>query len=148
MKNHIGIWVDLREALISKLTDKEQTLQKVESGLDIGHVKGGSGSSTPYGPQDAVSESKFLEKKKHAIKSYFDNIADAIQQEESILITGPAETKNALATDLEHRHDFRNSTIYCKTADSMTDNQFKALVRKHFVKKGEPGSKDPDLKEN
>ncbi len=128
--SHIGVWIDLREAIITKgKTLEEQSLAKINSNIDVGHVKGGSGSSTPYGPQDAVSESKFLEKKNHELKDYFDRVAEKVVGAKMLLICGPAETKNKLFEDFGNRHEFKNTAIFQKTTDSMTDNQFKALVR-------------------
>ncbi len=130
----IGIWIDLKEAIIVKgKTLEEQTLVKIDSNIDVGNVKGGAGSSTPYGPQDAVSESKFLEKKNHELQSYFDRVAEVIQGANLVLVCGPAETKNKLQEDLWNRHAFKKTVFYQKTADSMTDNQFKALVREFIA---------------
>ncbi len=128
--NYIGVWIDLREAIIVKgKTLEEQTISKISSNIDVGNVKGGSGSSTPYGPQDAVSERKFLEKKNHELKDYYDRVAEQVVGADVLLLSGPAETKNKLSEDLQSRHEFRNTSIHQETVDNMTDNQFKALVR-------------------
>jgi len=129
MNDGTGIWIDRKEALISTVKGSNQSLLRIDSQIEVGHVKGGSGSSTPYGTQDAVSESKYLEKKKHELKKYFDRVAKSLVDVKTLLLTGPAETKSELMEDLKLRHEFGNTEMYMRTVDKMTENQFKALVR-------------------
>lgn len=134
MKKQFGIWIDLREAWLLPYPEESKPLVCIEA-KEIGHVKGGSGTAVPWGPQDAVSESKYLEKRRHRLQRYFDEIALALLaqgQPETIVITGPAETKKELERNLEGRYEFRQVKLHSLPADKMTENQLRALIRDFY----------------
>ena len=57
----------------------------------------------------------------------------AIRDYESILITGPGEAKKELQKKLEGE-GLGGRIVGVEVADRMTDKQFVAKVRQHFVK--------------
>lgn len=128
-----GIWLDRQKAIIVNYSDDTAYLFKIESDVEDYNIKGGSRSKTPWGPQDNVSEKTYLERRKHQLASYFKKIAEEIKNSDAIAIYGPAETKThfkeALHKDFEAIY---NKVKLVKTEDSMTDNQFKAIVRNFF----------------
>ncbi len=131
--NLTGIWIDLRKAIVVQVKNSEARIMNViESNMTVGNVKGGSRSSTPYGPQDAVSESKMLEKKKHVLTAFYEEIESKLPTSDHIHIVGPAGTKNELKDYLQQSHDLRDLPITSEVADSMTDNQVKALFRDFY----------------
>ena len=127
----IGLWIDSDQAYI--IDHVHNNIARVDSGVDHFNVKGGSRGNTPYGPQQVVSESKMLERKKHQMKEFFENIGKLIQGSEEIAVFGPASTKNEFASWAETSHDYKGKVVGVKTADSMTENQMKALVREFFT---------------
>ena len=56
----VGVWLDFRDALITYLDNGTERIVRISSEIDESHPVGGSGTSTPYGAQDAVSETKHL----------------------------------------------------------------------------------------
>lgn len=126
----IGLWIDGDQAYI--IDHVHDNIMRFESGMDHYHLKGGSRSKTPYGPQQVVSESKFLEKKKHQAKEFFENIGKLIEGASSIAVFGPASMKNEFADWAENSHEFKGKIVGVNTADSMTENQMKALVREFY----------------
>ena len=126
----IGIWIDSDQAYI--VDHVHDNIMRLESGIDHFNVKGGSRAKTPYGPQQVVSESKMLEKKKHQFKDFFENIGKLIHGSEEIAVFGPASTKNEFANWAEESHEYRGKVVGVNTADSMTENQMKALVRDFY----------------
>ncbi len=70
----MGIWLDSQEATIVKLGKGEPQVQNIDSEIDMGETKGGSRTSTPWGPQTGVSDNAMLERRKNASKDYFEEI--------------------------------------------------------------------------
>ena len=134
MNKKIGIWIDSNSAIIVRLLGNRETVKRIESNIEHYHLHGGSGSSIPYGPQDAVSESKLLERKKHQENSYFNKIMDEIGDVNLIAIFGPAETKIGLKKAFLKNRQLRDKIMHLEAADNMTENQIKMLVRNFFKK--------------
>ncbi len=135
---HTGIWIDQKEALIYLMKDENESVERVRSNIDPGHVKGGARAKVPYGPQDVVSESKYLEKRKHSLKEYFDNIASKIDGSKMIFVLGPAQTKQQLHDYFKEDYHFKDIPVYVKTEDKLTENQIKAKIRDFFTSRLEP----------
>lgn len=132
MEKKIGIWLDNDNAIIVSLVDDQELLQKIESRVEHFHIHGGSRSSTPYGPQDAVSDSKLMYRKKQQMKNYFKRIMAEIKDASSIAIFGPAEAKNSLAKELEQDSVLSKMVYAVQTADSMTEKQKVALIKDFY----------------
>ena len=135
MKN-IGIWIDKEKAHVVSLENNKENLITLQSEIENYHPAGGSGSKgtkNRWGPQDVVQDSKFLEREKHQLKNYFKKIAEVISDADAIAIFGPSNTnlklKKTLSVDYKH---LANKIKAVEKADSMTNNQLKALVRDFF----------------
>ena len=132
METYTGIWIDRKEAMISRFENGDENFITLTSDIKLGNTKGGSRGSTPWGPQDAVSESKVLAKKKQALHDFYNEIMQHLDDSEMIFITGPAETKKELHKTLENKSEFRNTPIYVQTLDKLTINQIRARIRNFF----------------
>ncbi len=133
MKN-IGIWMDKEKALIVRLEDGQEELRTLLSEVDFFRPKGGARSKTRWGPQDVVQDSKYLEREKHQMRSYFARLAEAVSDADSLVIFGPAEANEKFMAELLKSHKPLASKVKSVVkADSMTDNQVKALIRDYFV---------------
>lgn len=129
----IGIWLDKQEAKVIVLNKGKEKTFEVPSELDFFNPKGGARSKTKWGPQDVVQDSKYLEREKHQLKRYFDTLAKKVSDADELAIFGPAETPDKFTDALKTRHSALASKIkLTETVDSMTDNQFKALVKRTF----------------
>ncbi len=129
----IGIWLDKQEANGVVLENGKESLFTIPSELDFFNPRGGSRSKTKWGPQDVVQDSKYLEKEKHQLRNYFEKIAEKISDADEIAIFGPAETPEKLVGALQTKHPgLANKIKMTKTTDSMSQNQFKALVKQSF----------------
>lgn len=133
MDRYTGIWIDKREAIIFDSLDDFASARRVHSDIKIGNAKGGARSSTPYGPQDAVSESKVLEKKKSALHHFYLEVMDSIENPKMVLLLGPGMTKNELGTEIEESHSFKDVPVYIQTLDSLTENQIRAEIKKFYI---------------
>ena len=132
MKN-LGIWLDKKKARIISLENENEVMDTVVSEVEDFHIQGGSGTKFKGGPQDVVQDSKYLEREKHQLKAYFKEVASKMKDAKAIVIFGPAQTKEKFRKELQENYKDLNTKVKAvKSADSMTDNQVKALVRDFF----------------
>ena len=134
LNKKIGIWLDSDKAYIFSFYQDKEELEIIYSQVEHFKVQGGYGSGTTYKPQEAVSESKYLERKKAQMKDFYSRIMIRLSGAESIAIFGPAEAKIGLKKALKARKEFKDKIVAFKTAGNMTDNQKRALVRDFFNK--------------
>jgi len=132
----IGIWLDKEKAHLVTIKNEDVGFKTITSEIEFFHPKGGSRSKTRWGPQDVVQDSKYLEREKHQLKLYFKELAKTIEDAEAIAIFGPADTNDKFYKEL--KENYKTLALKVKTvekADSMTENQVKAMVRNFFNKK-------------
>lgn len=130
---HTGIWLDKEKALIVTLDQENETFTTIKSQIEDFRAVGGSGTKFKGGPQDVVQDSKFLEREKHQMKTYFKNIIAEIKNTDAIVIFGPAEAGEKFNNEIQENYSQLNSKVKdLKKADSMTDNQVKAWVKDFF----------------
>ncbi|WP_024768135.1 hypothetical protein [Aquimarina macrocephali] len=132
---HIGIWIDKEKAHVILVKEDNEDMTTIVSGIENFRIHGGSGTRFKGGPQDVVQDSKYLEREKHQFKAYFKNVASHIKDADKIVIYGPAETGEKFSKELEINYkEISKKVKDVIKADSMTDNQTKALVRSYFKK--------------
>lgn len=127
MKKKIGLWIDNREAIIVKLTDKGEQIIRVYSDAEKQmRFKGGS-------RKDGLQTTETIQGRKFDMQlgKYFDNIIDLIRDAEMIQIFGPGEAKDGLLKQLEN-DNLKERIVKIEAADCMTDNQVAAKVREYF----------------
>ncbi|MEL6253939.1 MAG: hypothetical protein AAFR87_18160 [Bacteroidota bacterium] len=130
----IGIWLDSDKAYIFSLYQDKEELEVIYSQVEHFHIQGGYGSGTAYKPQEAISESKYLNRKKAQLKDFYSRIKTRLKGAEAIAIYGPAEAKLGLKKAIESCHELKNKIVSFKTVGNMTDNQKRALIRDFFQK--------------
>lgn len=130
-----GIWIDKEKAHIVTIENEREKLTTIASDVENYHVVGGSKSKSPWGPQQVVHDSKYTDREKHQLKNYFNDIIKKIKKADEIVIFGPAKTNIKLEKDIIKNHKSLAEKIKkVEKSDSMTNNQFIALV-KDFYKK-------------
>jgi stalled ribosome rescue protein Dom34 len=132
MKN-TGIWIDKSKAIIVTIDGEKETFKTISSQLENYRPHGGSGTQFKGGPQDVVQDSKYLEREKHQLKQYYNTIASEVKDTDTLVIYGSADTNEKFSGELHENYKSLSKKIKgVKKADSMTDNQVKALVRDFF----------------
>ncbi|MCF6294260.1 MAG: hypothetical protein L3J25_01060 [Flavobacteriaceae bacterium] len=135
MKN-LGIWLDKEKAHIVTLEHGKEEFATIISNVENFRIGGGSGTRLKGGPQDVVQDSRYLEREKQQLKVYFKEIASQIKSADAIVIFGPAETYEKFKKELQTQYKSINAKVKdVIKADSMTNNQVKALVRDFFKSK-------------
>lgn len=133
LKTKIGVWLDKKKAIIVTLYNGEVSLNTILSNVEHFHVHGGSGTRLKGGPQDVVQDSKYLEREKHQLKKYFNNIISEIEEADAIVLFGPAEMGGKLQKEITHRHkNIKEKIIDVVKTDKMTKKQVKAWVKTFF----------------
>ncbi len=133
MVTKCGIWMDKRIAKIVSINDQSETLTNMESSVEEYKPRGGSGTKIKGGPQDVVQDSKYLEREKQQLRSFFQRVGESLTEVDELVVFGPADTGRKFVDNLLSGHsNFRNKNIEVRKADSMTDNQVKAWVREYF----------------
>ncbi|WP_299667810.1 hypothetical protein [uncultured Polaribacter sp.] len=132
MKN-IGVWLDKEKAHIVRIENGKEALETIVSEVENFRIHGGSGTRFKGGPQDVVQDSRYLEREKNQLRSYFRNIATAIKDADALVLFGPAEAYKKFHKELLENYPNLNKKIKgVKNADSMTTNQTIALIRDFF----------------
>jgi stalled ribosome rescue protein Dom34 len=129
----VGVWLDKEKAIIVTLNNGEISMNTVLSNIDNYNIQGGSGTRLKGGPQDVVHDSKYLEREKHQLKKYFNDIISEIKKAHEIVLFGPAETRVNFYKELNTF--YKNISIKVKDVvktDSMTIRQVKAWVKTFF----------------
>lgn len=130
----VGIWMDKEKAHIIRLSENGETFETLLSEVEFFNPKGGSGTRAKGGPQDVVQDSRYLEREKQQMRWYFNALAEAVGNADSIALFGPADTAEKFRNELLKNSKFLNIKINSVIkADSMTDNQVKALVRNFYI---------------
>ena len=130
---YIGVWLDKEKAHLVTLVNERETFVTLQSELEFFHPKGGSRSKSKWGPQDVVQDSKYTEREKHQLKAFFERIAASLKNPQAIALFGPGNTYAQFNKWLEENHrNLAQKVATVRKADSMTNNQFKALVREVF----------------
>ncbi|TLF47080.1 hypothetical protein [Maribacter aurantiacus] len=133
MKN-IGIWLDSKNALIVRLNENGDSLNKINSGVEFFNRTSTSGSRVKWGgTQDITHERNYLEKQKRQFKTYFKEVAHAVADCDALALFGPADINEKLKKELEENYpEINRKIVAVKKTDSMTANQIKALIRDFF----------------
>ena len=131
--NQKGIWMDKKEAFVVSVADGATDMQTVASELEFFNPEGGSRSKTRWGPQQVVHDSRYTERENHQLREYYDRLADTLKDADSIVLFGPAGTNAEFKKRLDEVHPNIAARVQdVLTADSMTPNQVKALIREYF----------------
>lgn len=131
---NVGIWIDKKNAFLIFLKDDTIVLKQVISEVEDYHPHGGSGTKMKGGPQDVVQDDIYLEREKNQLKNYFKEIASRLSTAKNIVIFGPSLTPKMLQQELKERFpEIGKHVLDVIKADSMTENQRIALVKKYFI---------------
>ncbi len=131
---NIGIWIDTTKAMVVSVNGKDGALVRtIESNIESQvRIPGEGKESTRMGKQFIDNESTIENRRKHDLKSFFQNVKDAVKHAEAIVIVGPAEAKTGLHKLIQADNSMAGKVVKVEAADSMTDNQVVALLKSYF----------------
>ena len=137
MKTNVGLWIDMKKAVIVFITGKETETKIIESNVDSqqGRTDGVRSVTSYESLQVPADDSRERDLTGH-LHIYYDEVISAIREAQSIIIFGPGETKGKLVKRME-KNKISGLVESVETADRMTDPQIVARVRKYFLENGE-----------
>ena len=131
----VGIWLDYRDAYIVFINNGSEKTLHLTSHIDESHPVGGSGTSTPYGAQEAISETKYLHRRQQQEKQYYLSIIEKLSPRDGIYIMGPSQAKIGLEQEMSKKPGQAGKIMAVESCNRITDNQVKAKVRDFFKDK-------------
>ena len=131
MSSKVGVWVDHREAIVVKLSDSGEEIVHVQSGAESQLRRSSDHTTGSFEPKlvpaDDTRERKFMAE----LNTFYDEVIPHLSQAGAILIIGPGQAKKELQNRMDAKHSVAGNVVV-EAADSMTEAQVVAKVRKHF----------------
>jgi hypothetical protein len=127
MKEHAGLWIDHRKAVIVIVTDAGEETKEVSSNMEK-HVRFTGGTASEDGSTEDVRDRQFGNR----LNSFYDEVVAIVRGADSIQIFGPGEAKGELRKRLEHE-GLKGHVLAVETMDKMTDRQIAAKVRESLL---------------
>jgi hypothetical protein len=132
MRDHAGVWIDHRKAMIVGLTaDGELTtliLSNVEKHLER---SGDSPMKGAYEARQVPADDRRQRALSGELNIYYDAVIAVLRDYGSLLLFGPGEAKGELQARLA-KFKLAARVAAVETNDKMTDRQIIAKVRKYF----------------
>lgn len=133
MKTQTGIWLDKEKAIIINLSGGKHTIKTIESNIDTRErYPGETKRFGRFGSQFLSLENKKKNRTKKQIAKFVQSIIEEIKKSEEIVVFGPAEMKTILKKAILENNDLAENIQAVISADSMTENQLVAWVKKYY----------------
>lgn len=133
MKQHIGIWIDTKHAVIIKLEKNNHSIKKIESHIDTRlRIEGESKRYGRFGNQYLTYEKNRKNKRTLQTHKFIKSLFKEIIHCDSFVIFGPSTMKKELKKEINHNILFANKLSGVYKSELMTDNQMVAWVKNHF----------------
>lgn len=133
MKTQTGIWLDKEKAIIINLSGGKHTIKTIESNIDTRErYPGETKRFGRFGSQFLSLENKKKNRIKKQIAKFVQSIIEKIKKSEEIVVFGPAEMKTILKKAILENNDLAENIQAVISADSMTENQLVAWVKKYY----------------
>jgi hypothetical protein len=138
MSTNVGLWIDHRQAIVVAITEQEEKIEEIVSGVEKQLQRGGDrplegNFEAVQVPADDRRQRDFT---KH-LNIYYAAVITAIRDADSMIIFGPGEAKGELKAQLEKNH-LGGHIVDIETVDKMTNPQIAAKVRAYFAKEHSP----------
>ena len=132
MTGNAGVWIDHRQAVIVVFGLTGEHVSHIASNVEK-HLErsGDSPLKGPYEARQVPRDDRRQMALTGELNVYYDAVADAVRNVQSLLIVGPGEAKGEFKKRLE-KNKFGGLIAAVETVDKMTDRQIVAKVREHF----------------
>ena len=131
MNNKVGIWVDHREAIVVKLSESGEESIRVQSGAESQLRRSSDHTTGTFEPMQVPSDDTRERKFTAELNTFYDDVISHLNSAGAILIIGPGEAKKELRNRMGKKSAVTGN-VDVEAADSMTEAQVIAKVRKHF----------------
>ena len=131
MTNRVGLWIDHQKAVIVSVSERGESVNKIESGAKHLEYRGPTRTKHAYSTQYSKGDDQLDKQFSQQLNKYYDQIAALLRGTSRILIFGPGEARTELKARLA-REKGPPREIRVEPADKMTDRQIAARVREFF----------------
>lgn len=131
MDNKVGVWVDHQKAVVVRISDSGEEVIHVESGAESQLRRSGDQTSGPFEPLQVPSDDTRERKYKAELNNFYDEVILHLMDSKSVYICGPGEARKELRNRMDVKHSI-NGDVVLDAADSMTNAQVVAKIRRHF----------------
>ena len=134
MKKQTGIWLDHEKAIIITLDRDRYKLNTIESDIVTRErIDGETKKFGKFGDQSLSQEKQKERRIKEQTSRYLKNLLNEINDVDELVLFGPANMKKEL-----EKHILKDITLASRlkavvSADSMTENQMVAWVKKFYL---------------
>lgn len=133
MKKQTGIWLDKEQAIVITLNDHGYSLKIIESELETrARYDGEKKKFGRFGAQFLNDETKRKRRLEEQTNKYLKRIFNDVKHVDEIVLFGPASMKRKLALMIKSDNTLAEKLKAVKNADSMTQNQMVAWVKKFY----------------
>lgn len=134
-KFNYGIWLDHKKAYIIKQgNDLDEIKEIVNMTEGLVREPGLNGDSTNWGyPGGSSNEYRKNNILRNELKDYFNRICKELGLCDELLLFGPTKAKNEFFTFLIDKKILKDSKIFIKTTDKLSENEMLRLVEDFYV---------------
>lgn len=131
MLNKVGVWIDRRQAIVVQFSDAGEECIHIQSGVESQERRASDHPEGTFEPLNVPADDTRDRKETAELGKFYDDVISHLRRAHSIFIFGPGEAKKQLKNRIEEIHSVTGK-VEVETADSMTDPQVVAKVRRHF----------------
>ena len=132
MNNKVGVWIDHRQAIVVLLSDAGEECVHIQSGMESQERRASDHPSGNFEPQQVPADGKRDRKETAELNKFYDAVIPHFSRAGAVYICGPGEARKQLKNRMDEKHSVAGK-VEIEAADSMTDAQVVAKVRKHFA---------------
>jgi stalled ribosome rescue protein Dom34 len=133
MQKRIGVWIDLKRAVIVSLDESNKDIRIIPSLIEKRErIPGETRLFARFGEYFLEFSKKKENRMANKIRAYLKKVATEIKDASEIVLFGPADMKTELDKFMRNDKLLAGRIRSVKTADSMTDNQIVAWVKNHY----------------
>ena len=131
MSDKVGVWVDRRQAIVVQLADAGEECIHIQSGVESQERRASDHPTGPFEPLNVPADDTRDRKETAELGKFYDDVISHLRRAQSIYIFGQGEARKQLKNRIEENRSVTGK-VEVEAADSMTDPQVVAKVRKHF----------------
>jgi hypothetical protein len=131
MLNQVGVWIDRRQAIVVQFSNAGEESIHINSGMESQERRASDHPEGAFEPMKVPADDTRDRKETAELGKFYDEVISHLRGAQSIYVCGPGEARKQLRNRIEETRSITGK-VEVEAADSMTDAQFVAKVRKHF----------------
>jgi hypothetical protein len=133
MKKQIGVWINLKKAVITSLEENNHEVKTIYSFIEgRERIPGEKKAFTRFGNQVLEFGKKKQNRLANEKREYLKKVLNELKGADEIVLSGPAGMKTELEKLIQDNTVISSRLKGVETTDSMTENQIVAWVKKYF----------------